>query len=105
MPLCHLDTTITPQSCTASGNYRNDDGETIDPAKMKRWNFNYNHNISATAGAAPDTMKIDVTFGGYNGTINGNDHIKSIQIYDATHLNMSSATYDVTATVLSDDGS
>jgi hypothetical protein len=94
MPACNDDT--TPQFCTATGDYINDDGFTTDiKNERKHFSFTYSHNVSATAGAAPDSMMIEVASEGPNSTINENDVIGGIQIYDYTNLNFTGAEYTV----------
>jgi len=97
MPLCDL--TATPPSCSAKGTYINDDGLTLD-IKTERHTYTiaYSHNISTTVGAAPDTMEIVITGTGPEHSINGNDLLGAIQIYDYTNMNFTGAAYDVTVT-------
>lgn len=58
MPLC--DKTVTTPVCKASGYYVNDDGLTTDLAQRAEYTFVYVHDISTTAGAAPDLMQISI---------------------------------------------
>jgi hypothetical protein len=65
--------------------------------------MDYSHNISATLGAAPDSMAINITSQGPIDTINENDLLGGIQIYDYTHLNFTGAEYTVTLVTLDDN--
>lgn len=102
MPLCDL--TTTPPSCSAKGKYINDDGLTLNTNASKANNerhtytITYNHNISTTVGAAPDTMEIVISGTGPDKSINGNDLLGAIQIYDYTNMNFTGAAYDVSVT-------
>ena len=89
MPLCD------GTACTATGNYINDDGVTTDLTQRKEFSFVYSHNISTTAGAAPDMMQIDILSSGNKDVINANDLLGGLQIYDYTHLNFTGAEYSV----------
>jgi hypothetical protein len=77
MPLCINDTVIKPV-CRAVGEYINDDGLTTDLSMRKNFQFVYSHNISATPGAAPDSMVINITSQGPIDTINANDLLGGI---------------------------
>jgi len=96
MPLCDL--TTTPPSCSAQGIYINDDGLTLDMTQRHTYNIAYSHNISTTVGAAPDTMEIVITGNGPENSINGNDLLGAIQIYDYTNMNFTGAAYEVSVT-------
>jgi len=82
MPICD-----ESSSCTATGDYINDDGFTTDMTLRKQFSFSYSHNISAIVGAAPDSMMINITSTGRKATTNENDLLGGIQIYDYTALN------------------
>ena len=74
MPIC--DTT----SCTAAGEYINDDGVTRDIANSRHtYKMSYTHTINTTVvGAAPDTMEIDIVATGPDSLINGNDKLGAV---------------------------
>jgi hypothetical protein len=98
MPLCNAVSDPSMPDCTATGQYINDDGVTIDMTERHRFHFTYNHNKSATVGAAPESMDIDITSTGPNKTLNANDKLGGIQIYDYTNMNFTGATYKVSVT-------
>lgn len=98
MPICNNDTKM----CTATGDYINDDGITVDLTNRHTYKLGYSHNI--TDGAAPASMVFQVNATGPDKTINGNDRLGAIQIYDATSMNMALAVYDVSVTEMGPDG-
>jgi len=72
MPIC--DTT----SCTATGEYINDDGVTTDITNRHTYKMSYTHTLPTTAGDAPDTLEIDIVATGPDSLINGNDKIFAV---------------------------
>tara|TARA_B110000285_G_scaffold233096_1_gene305873 strand:+ start:5537 stop:6064 length:528 start_codon:yes stop_codon:yes gene_type:complete len=98
MPLCNAVADPSMPDCSATGQYINDDGVTTDMTERHRFYFTYNHNKSATAGAAPESMDIDITSTGPNKTLNTNDKLGGIQIYDYTNMNFTGAVYTVSVT-------
>ena len=98
MPMLNVD----DKKFEATGRYFNDDGITLDKEDSHTCDFGYDHNI--TDGASPDTMEINVFCTGVNRTINGNDKLGAIQIYDATNMGVALNTYDVSVTQVGPDG-
>ena len=91
MPLCDETT------CTASGDYINDNGESITSSGRNDYTFAYFHNISTTdpSAQAPLEMNITVSSVGDGNAVNANDLLGGLQIYDCTNLNMTGAVYTV----------
>ena len=104
MPLCEDGPDPTSPYCTATGTYINDNGTTTDLTQRHTYFLGYSHNKSATVGAAPDSMEIEIVSTGPDSLINGNDKLGGIQIYDYTNLNMTGAVYTVSVTQTGTDG-
>jgi len=88
------DCSVANKDCSATGEYFNDDGETLHKTAFNLYNFSYQQ----AQGLTPAKLTLTSDYkNDYGFKINQNDVVDGIQIYQAALYGLDKGTYEVTA--------
>ena len=65
-------------ACTATGDYINDDGETLDLSVRNTYGLSYTHTPDPQGTAPPTTLTLTIAANGHKTLINNNDLLGGI---------------------------